>query len=176
MVTSVDQPAEAVVHEAPVERPKLGASVGWSSIFAASVAAFGIWLILHLAGIGIGLTAIDPEDPSSLRSIGIGTGIWSLLAPLIALFIGGLIVGRLAPTWNQVNGAIHGVVVWAVTVIASLLLVGLPLIGGNSLAAAERTGKLVLVLSLTMLLGLVVTAGGALLAVRRERRKHLATS
>ena len=176
MVSSVDHPAEVVVNEELVERPKLGAHGFWSSIFAASVASFGIWLVLHLLGIGIGLTAIDPDDPSSLRAIGIGTGIWSLVAPLIALFIGGLIVGRLAPTWNQMNGAIYGIVVWAVTVVAALVLVGLPLIGGNSLAAAEQAGKLVLVLSITMLVGLAVAAGGAVLAVRRERRKHLSAA
>ncbi|HSK01010.1 MAG TPA: hypothetical protein VK932_07205 [Kofleriaceae bacterium] len=84
--------------------------------------AVGVWLVLHMLGIGIGLIAIDPDEADSLRAVGIGTGIWSAIAPLIALFIGGLVAGRMAPTINTANAAIHGAVVWALTGVAALLL------------------------------------------------------
>jgi hypothetical protein len=48
-----------------------------------------------------------------LRSAGIGTTVASLAAPLIALFIGGYVAGRLATTFDGKVGATHGLVTWA---------------------------------------------------------------
>ncbi len=104
------------------ERSAIVSPLGWSAIFAGATVAVGVWLVLHMLGIGIGLIAIDPDEADSLRAVGIGTGIWSAIAPLIALFIGGLVAGRMAPTINTANAAIHGAVVWGLTGIASLLL------------------------------------------------------
>jgi hypothetical protein len=104
------------------ERTFVSSPIGWSSIFAATVVTLGVWLALHLFGIGVGLTALDPRDAGSLKGVGIGVGIWSVIAPLIALFIGGLVVGRVAPTINTLNAAIHGAVVWALSLLLTLLL------------------------------------------------------
>ncbi|MBA3456885.1 MAG: hypothetical protein H0T42_27595 [Deltaproteobacteria bacterium] len=105
------------------ERSIIASPIGWSTIFAAAVVAGAVWLVLHMFGVGVGLTAIEPDDPSSLRAVGIGTGIWSLIAPVIALFIGGLVAGRVAPTINTLNAVIHGAVVWGLTVLASILMI-----------------------------------------------------
>jgi hypothetical protein len=119
------------------ERATITSPIGWSSIFAAAFVAAGAWLVLHLFGIGVGLTAINPDDPSSLRAVGIGTGIWSLLAPIIALFIGGLVAGRVAPTINTLNAAIHGAVVWAVAGLISIVL--LTMLVGSVVRGVTRT-------------------------------------
>jgi hypothetical protein len=89
-VTTVNEPIVPYTAIEPpmvtAERSAIVSPVGWSAIFAAATVAVGTWLVLHLIGIGVGLTAIDPTDASSLRRVGIGTGIWSLIAPIIALF------------------------------------------------------------------------------------------
>ncbi|HEU0033200.1 MAG TPA: hypothetical protein VFQ53_21355 [Kofleriaceae bacterium] len=123
------------------ERSWIASPVGWSSIFAATAVTVGVWLVLHLFGIGLGLTAIEPDDASSLRRVGVGTGIWSLVAPLIALFIGGLVAGRVAPTINTLNAAIHGAVVWALAAIASLIL--LAIMVGSMVRGLAATGRAV---------------------------------
>jgi hypothetical protein len=104
------------------ERSAIVSPIGWSAILAGATVSVGVWLVLHLLGIGIGLTAIDPDDAGTLRGIGIGTGVWSAIAPILALFIGGLVAGRVAPTINTANAAIHGAVVWALTALTALLL------------------------------------------------------
>jgi hypothetical protein len=104
---------------APVSQP-----LGWGSIFAAAAITVALTMFFHLFGIGIGLTSIDPTDPGSLRSVGIGTGLWSIAAPIIALFIGGLVAGRTAPTLNRTTAAIHGAATWAITSIAAVFLIG----------------------------------------------------
>ena len=66
----------------------------WSAIFGGALLATGVWILLQVLGTGVGLSAVDTSDASSLRGVGIGTGIWSIIAPLIAMFVGGLLVGR----------------------------------------------------------------------------------
>jgi hypothetical protein len=117
--------------------------IRWSAIFAAAVVATSAWLLLHLFGIGVGLTAIDPDDFGSVQSVGIGTGIWSLIAPILALFVGGLVAGRVAPTIGRLNAAIHGAVVWGLTSIVSFSFVVMMLgamIGGASQATISVAG------------------------------------
>lgn len=100
--------------------------------------AAALWVVLHLFGMGVGLTAIDPDGSSSLKSIGIGTGIWSVVAPMIALFVGGLVVSRLAPNPSRLNRVIHGGLVWAVATLASVVM--LALIASSLVRGAVSTG------------------------------------
>ena len=137
------------------ERSAIVSPLGWSAILAGAAVSIGVWLILHTLGIGIGLTAIDPDDASTLRGVGIGAGVWSVIAPIIALFIGGLVAGRVAPTINTANAAIHGAVVWAITAIAALLLVVMAV--GTAVRGAAATGAAV---GQAAGSALVVTAGG----------------
>jgi hypothetical protein len=121
------------------ERSAIVSPIGWSAILAGAAVAVGVWLVLHMLGIGIGLTAIDPDDAGTLRGVGIGAGVWSAIAPLIALFIGGLVAGRVAPTINTANAAIHGAVVWAITGIATLLLLATAV--SSAVQGAAATGR-----------------------------------
>jgi hypothetical protein len=82
---------------------------------------------LYSLGLAIGLTAIDPADPSSARGAGIGTGIWSLVSPLIALFVGGLVASRTAGIVDRVGAIIHGGVLWSLTTVVGLLVLGFAL-------------------------------------------------
>jgi hypothetical protein len=96
--------------------------LSWSAVFGGAFFAIGIWLLLHLLGLGIGLSAIDPDNPNTLRGAGIGTGIWSLIAPLIALFLGGFVATRVSPAIDRFTGAIHGGIVWALTTVFGMVL------------------------------------------------------
>ncbi len=123
--------------------------IRWSSIFAGTILSIGLWILLQTLGMGLGLTAVDTDDAGSLRGAGIGTGIWSLLAPLIAIFVGAFLAGRLAGTREPKVGAMHGSVLWALTSALGLYMVISVLsaitgtvsrIGG---AAASATGSIV---------------------------------
>lgn len=96
--------------------------ISWGAIFAGVVAAFAMWMMLNAFGVALGLTAIDPQDPETLRGSGIFTGVWGLIAPLIALFFGGLVAGHVAGPITRGDGAFHGLVTWGLTTIAGLYL------------------------------------------------------
>lgn len=94
--------------------------IRWSAIFAGAVLSFGLWMLLQILGMGLGLAAVDTDDAGSLKGVGIGTGIWSILAALIALFIGGYLAGRLAGTRARSVGAMHASVMWALAMAIGL--------------------------------------------------------
>lgn len=99
-------------------------NLSWSAIFGGVVAALGIWALLYAFGLAVGLSAINPNDPSSAKGSGIFGGVWGVFVPLVALFVGGGIAGRGAGLINRGGGAIHGLVVWGVTTLFGAFLVG----------------------------------------------------
>ncbi|MBI5546793.1 MAG: hypothetical protein HY901_23165 [Deltaproteobacteria bacterium] len=118
----------------------------WGAVFAGAVVAMGVWILLYAFGLAIGLNSLDMRNP---RSVGTWTGVWSLVAPLIALFVGGLVAARVAGPVDRTVGALHGAVVWGLSTIAGLLIVGMVLsrvvgglasAGGSALAGIGGTG------------------------------------
>ncbi len=85
----------------------------WSAVFAGAVFAIGLWILLQTLGMGLGLSAVSTDDAGSIKGAGIGAGIWSLIAPLLAMFVGALLVGRLCGSRDRKIGAMHGAVMWA---------------------------------------------------------------
>lgn len=128
--------------EPPSLRP-LGAvppwRFSWAAVFAGAIISLGLWLLLHVLGLGAGLTAIDPNDLGSLKGAGVGTGIWELVVPLIALFVGGLAAAKVAGPITRLGGAIHGAALWSLTTLVTTL-VTLSLLTGL-LGGAARFGQ-----------------------------------
>ena len=169
----------------------------WTAVFAGAAVAVALWVVLQLIGMGAGLAAVDLDDSGSLRNVGVGTTVWSVIAPLVAMFVGGLVAGRLATTFDQKVGAAHGFVAWAISSLAGVLAVAwlvssiaqgaatyaygeLPtadnvtidpgLRAGELAEAADKTGKILLGAGITLLLGLGAAVGGGALAARRLTR------
>jgi hypothetical protein len=164
----------------------------WSAVFGGATVAIALWVLLQMLGMGAGMAAIDLDDAGSVRSVGVGTSVWTLIAPLVALFIGGLVAGRLATTWEARSGAIHGFVTWAIAstlgLLATVTMVGALTHGGPlptrgvlsddvrvhpSLRSAEvqrateRAGKMLLGSGISLLLGLGAAVGGGVLGAKK---------
>jgi hypothetical protein len=97
--------------------------ISWGAIFAGAVAALGLWLMLYSFGLAVGLTALDPDNPGSLKSSGVFTGIWGLVSPLVALFVGGVVAGRGAGLAGRGEAAVHGLVMWGLATVVGAFLV-----------------------------------------------------
>jgi hypothetical protein len=97
--------------------------VSWGAIFGGTVAALAIGTMLYALGLAMGLSMVDPNQPGSVRGSSLFTGVWSLIVPLIALFIGGMVASRSSGAMTKVGGAIHGLVMWGLTVIAGAWMV-----------------------------------------------------
>lgn len=98
--------------------------IRWGGIFAGMATALGLWVLLYTLGLALGLSSINPQDAASAKSSGIFTGIWGLVSPLIALFVGGIVAGRGSGARTRSHGGTHGLVMWSVTTLVGLWLVG----------------------------------------------------
>ncbi|WP_225409814.1 hypothetical protein [Stigmatella hybrida] len=99
--------------------------LSWGAILGGTFVALGVWILLYALGLALGLSSVDPGNPGSVRSAGIGTGIWSLIAPLIALFVGGMVAARTSGIMDKAGGALHGAVLWGLTTLAGIIVMGM---------------------------------------------------
>lgn len=172
----------------------------WSAVFAGVAIAVALWSLLQMLGMGVGLASVDVDDAGSLRHASIGNSVWSMIAPLLALAVGGYVAGRLAHTFDQRVGAMHGFVTGALSAVVGLILAVslVSMLAGNSVSmatgrflttdhvqvapslraaeraeAAKHAGKILLGAGAALLLGLGAAVAGGGLAVRRVNRpKH----
>ncbi|MGC4122695.1 MAG: hypothetical protein QM765_50615 [Myxococcales bacterium] len=119
-------PAQA---QAPVFR--------WGAVFAGAFVALGLWVLLYAFGLAVGLNSLDMNNP---KSVGTWTGVWSFIAPLIALFVGGLVAARGAGPVDRTVGLMHGAVVWGLTTVVGVMLVGMMASAVVTGLAAAGTG------------------------------------
>jgi hypothetical protein len=113
--------ADVVVDEKIQVRPRMS----WGGIFGGAVTALALWLLLYSFGLAVGLSSLDPNNPGSVKPSGIFTGIWALVAPLIALFVGGWVAARGANVMARGEGASHGLVMWGLTTLIGASMVAM---------------------------------------------------
>lgn len=98
--------------------------ISWGGVFAGALVAITMSFLLHILGLGIGLTAIDPLTESQpFDGLGTGTIIWWVLSNLAALFVGGLVAARAAGLPSATDGGIHGFLAWGLYLMISIVLI-----------------------------------------------------
>ena len=76
-------------------RPAFSGRLCWGAIFAGVFVTLVTGLILSLLGVAIGAATIQPlTERLPLKGLGIGGGIWLLIAGLISSFFGAWVAGR----------------------------------------------------------------------------------
>jgi hypothetical protein len=107
--------------ETPWER-RWWPSLCWTAIIGGTVAAIGIHILLTLLGGGAGLATFSPmTDADPVAHFDIGAAIIWTVCALISLWFGGLLAGRFSHSLHA--GFVHGVLVWSLTLIITLLLI-----------------------------------------------------
>src|SRR5438874_1844824 len=119
------------------------ARIAWGAIFAGTVVALAVQLVLTLIGGAIGLTTLNPatgESPSG-TTLGIGAAIWLVISSLISFLVAGYVAGRLGGTFN---GWLHGLATWATVTTFTILLLATAaggLVGATSGLGAFAVGN-----------------------------------
>lgn len=101
--------------------------VTWGAVFAGALIAISIQVLLSMLGTGIGASTVDAQTTGgtpSASAFGIGAGVWWVVSSLLALFIGGMVAGRLSGTTLSADAALHGLLTWAIAMMATLYLIG----------------------------------------------------
>lgn len=118
------------------DRP--AARFSWSAIFGGVFVALGVWILLYAFGMAVGLTALTPENPASAKGAGMWIAWWSLIAPIIAMFLGGVVAARSAGIITRVSGMLHGAVLWGLAIVVALVVFGSAML--SALSGVVATG------------------------------------
>lgn len=103
-------------------------TLSFRAIFAGWLIATGIAGLFYLAGLALGFSNFDAWNAAdSAKGIGIGTGIWMVLTWAAALFLGGMFASWFDGRNDETNGAMHGVAVWGLSMVATALWLALGL-------------------------------------------------
>jgi hypothetical protein len=94
--------------------------ISWSAILAGAVVGIAMYMLLILLGAAIGLSVDEAADDDTL---GWGAVIWSIVASMLAMFVGGWIASLCTAGESHREAAIYGVVTWAVALGIMLWLV-----------------------------------------------------
>lgn len=110
-----------------VAGPPIGPRVRWGGVTSGFVTALGTMLLLTALGMAIGITAVgDPRATTddTATGMGIGAGIWTGLTLLIAYFLGSMVATRVTDRPDRGGALIHGTLVWTLTSVFLLWLLG----------------------------------------------------
>lgn len=111
-------------------------TVSWGAVFAGLVLSLIVYLVLSVLGTAIGASAIDPlGERNPFSGFGVGAGIWAGVTTLLAIAVGGYVAGHLA----RRSGALHGLLAWGLTTIATVYL--LLSATGSALSVAGGAAK-----------------------------------
>lgn len=95
----------------------------WGAILAGWAVSIGIATVLYLGGAALGLASFHAHDPqSSAKALGLGTAVWVVLTWVASSFVGGMFASWFDGRDDQMMGTMHGVSVWGVSILATVLL------------------------------------------------------
>ncbi|NDW06106.1 hypothetical protein [Jiella pacifica] len=115
--------------------------VSWGAILAGAILALMIQFMLGLFGLGVGLSS-PTGTASGIVSVG---GLWAVFVVLVGVFAGAFAAGRFAGVPSRIDGALHGVVTWAVTALLALYLLSsgaASLVGGAFGVLGQSVGEM----------------------------------
>jgi len=152
MQTSQSVPAYATPG---VESPF--SAVSWGAVIGGAIIAAAVSAMLVTGGTGLGFLTMSPwqNEGASASAIAIGSVIWLLVSQIIAYGVAGYITGRLRTKWTGASrdevffrDTAHGFLVWALSAVVGLILIGSTLASvvsgtaktGAALAGAGVTG------------------------------------
>jgi hypothetical protein len=134
--------SQAVLDRSPVAGNESSLSaVSWAAIFAGTVAAIALTVVLTSLGAGLGFTSISAWSNvgASATTFTIGAGIGLIVVQWLSSALGGFLTGRLRTKWAGLHthevffrDTAHGFLTWALaTVLGTLLLAA----GASSIAS-----------------------------------------
>jgi hypothetical protein len=99
-------------------------------------------MLLLALGAGIGLAAFDPRDLQHWQGLGIGFGIWGVIAGIVAMFLAGWLAARLSRSDTRLGGMLHGAALWGFMLVAGLWIATMAVAGTASKAADVASGAM----------------------------------
>ena len=117
-----------------------GLRVAWGGVWSGFLVATGIFLLLSILGLAVGVTtaSVAPGEGPDAGQLGLGAVIWSGVSLLIALFVGGFVATRTGQVYDRMAGTVEGVLVWVLSILAIVYMAS----SGVGMLASSASGVL----------------------------------
>ena len=122
----------AALDEASPSQGEAHSAVSWGAILAGAVAglALSFVLVTLAGGFALKLPSPWPGAPGAGRDFSPMLGAWMMVVQVLSSGLGGYLAGRLRTKWINVHGheahfrdTAHGLITWAVSTVAGVVLV-----------------------------------------------------
>lgn len=127
--------------------PRFRSTVDWAAVLAGAAMTTALALVLLAFGSALGLSVTSPFEGEGLSPVAfaIAAGLWLLWVHLLSFYVGGYVAARLRPRVGdatehevEVRDGLHGLLVWAIGVIAAAIIA---FAGIGGLTAAARSAE-----------------------------------
>jgi len=109
-------------------------TIRWGAVWSGLLIAMALDLVLISIGIASAFSGYMVTDPNYAADVSMFLSIWMAASLIVSLFIGGWVAGRNGALLGMRAGWYQGTVVWALALIASLLLGMIVSAGGLGIA------------------------------------------
>ncbi len=98
-------------------------AISWGAILAGLFTMLGVSWLLYLLGVSIGVSIADASDDTLLDDgLPQAVALWMVISAAAAYFIGAALASRLAGAVDETVGMLHGLTLWGVATVATLML------------------------------------------------------
>ena len=146
-------------------------SVAWGAVWAGMFTFVAIWSVFGSLGEAIFASSANPSAAQPVNDVSVGTGIWSIILTIIAMYVAGRVTTHLSGVIDRAGRIMHGMAMFGLSVLAVIVAVtlGASALSGGSGVATGTHGASMLTMSpgmawigfLCLLLGWLAAMGGA---------------
>jgi hypothetical protein len=126
MATNIPPSVDPDLYPSGIAGGSNASAVSWSAIFAGTVAAVALTLILVAIGSALGFASVSPWPGvgAAPTSFTIAAGIWLIVTQWLSAAVGGYLAGRLRVRWHGLHtdevffrDTAHGLLTWATATV-----------------------------------------------------------
>lgn len=103
----------------------------WGAIWAGMFTFMAVWSVFGALGLAIFVSHASPNAAAPVTGQSYGLGAWVIILTIIAMYVAGRETGRLAAVQNRTDGLVHGMIMFGLSVVGTIVLVS---IGGTVLS------------------------------------------
>ncbi len=159
--------------------PYVRSRTDWGAIWAGVFCFVAIWSVFGLLGEAIFASATNPNAANPVTGMNIGMSMWGIILTIIAMYVAGRETGRLAGVATRHDGLIHGMIMFGLSVVTTIVIVvlaGATLSGGVGITGTSAHSPYVLSVFadlgwagfVALLLGWLAAMGGASTGVTKK--------
>lgn len=133
MATNIPPSVGSDLYPSGIASASSASAVSWSAIFAGTVAAVAMTLILIAIGSAFGFASVSPWPSvgAAPTTFTIAAGVWLIVTQWLSSAVGGYLAGRLRVRWHGLHtdevffrDTAHGLLTWATaTVLVAMVAV-----------------------------------------------------